>query len=296
MNRSFSLSIRPLFLIVLACLPAWTVIGQAAKAKQARNSKPLVIGSIDEIQSTALGETRSLTIYLPEGYNVKDTVKYPVIYVLDGSPDEDFLHIAGLVQFNSFEWINRVPKSIVVGIGTVDRRRDFTFPTTIATDRQAYPTAGHSDRFIAFLEQDLQPYIASAYKTNGMTTILGQSLGGLFLTEVLLKKPTLFDKYIIVSPSLWWDNGSLLNYSSGLLKRPLPHPIDVYIAVGKEGLTPTATPRVMEVDANLLAEKVKLAGNGSIRLHFDYLPHENHATILHQAVYNAFLSLYPSTP
>ncbi len=71
-----------------------------------QTSKPFVLGVIDEIQSKELGEKRILNIYLPEGYNKDDTTKYPVIYLLDGSADEDFIHIVGLVQFNSFEWIN----------------------------------------------------------------------------------------------------------------------------------------------------------------------------------------------
>ena len=102
--------------------------------------KPFVLGVIDQIQSKELGENRILNVYLPEGYNKNDTVHYPVVYLLDGSADEDFIHIVGLYQFNSFEWINRVPKSIVLGIATVDRRRDFTFPTTIKEDKEKYPT------------------------------------------------------------------------------------------------------------------------------------------------------------
>ncbi|QNN45047.1 alpha/beta hydrolase [Pedobacter roseus] len=264
--------------------------GQTKKQKGASNSKPFVLGVIDEIQSKELAEKRILNIYLPEGYNPNDSTKYPVIYLLDGSADEDFIHIAGLVQFNSFEWVNQVPKSIVVGIATVDRKRDFTFPTKIESDQKKYPTTGHSDRFIAFIGNELQPYIQQKYKTNGAKTIIGQSLGGLLLTEILLKKPSLFNNYIIISPSLWWDNGSLLNEKANLANQPT----QVYIAVGKEGLTPTAIPRVMEVDANLLAEKIKEAKAKNVKVYFDYLPLENHGTILHQAVSNSFRFLYPA--
>jgi uncharacterized protein len=255
-------------------------------------TKPFVLGVIDEIQSKQLGEKRTLNIYLPGGYNPSDSIKYPVIYLLDGSADEDFIHIVGLVQFNSFEWINRVPKSIVVGIATVDRRRDFTFPTTIADDQKKYPTTGHSDKFIAFIEKELQPYINTKYKTNNDRTIIGQSLGGLFATEVLLTKPTLFNRYIIVSPSLWWNNGSLLDRGSDLLTESFLQPTAIYIGVGKEGLTPTKIPRVMEVDANLLAEKIKATKSKQVNAFFDYLPQENHATILHQAVSNSFKVLF----
>jgi len=259
----------------------------------AQNSKPFVLGTIEEIQSKELAEKRILNIYLPEGYNPKDTTKYAVTYLLDGSADEDFIHVVGLYQFNNFDWINRVPKTIVVGIATVDRKRDFAFPTTIEGDKKRYPTTGHSDKFISFIEKELQPYIEKKYKTNGSKTIIGQSLGGLLATEVLLKKPTLFNYYIIISPSLWWDNGSLLNQSSTILQENFSQKTNIYIAVGKEGLTPTEIPRVMEVDANLLAEKIKSTKSKTVNTYLDYLPEEDHATISHQAIFNALRALYP---
>ncbi|SNR62295.1 alpha/beta hydrolase [Flavobacterium sp. ov086] len=266
---------------------------QAKKSKETETSKPFVLGVIDEIQSKELGEKRILNIYLPEGYNADDATKYPVIYLLDGSADEDFIHISGLVQFNSFEWINQIPKSIVVGIATVDRRRDFTFPTTLETDQKRFATSGHSDQFIAFIEKELQPFIDKKYRTTNSKTIIGQSLGGLLETEILLKKPTLFNKYIIVSPSIWWNNGSILNLDSPIFQENFNQQTDIYIAVGKEGLTPTEIPRVMEVDANLLAEKIKASKSKNIKVYFDYFPQENHATILHPAVSNSFRFFYP---
>jgi len=241
-----------------------------------------------------LGEKRVLNIYLPEGYVKNDRVRYPVIYLLDGSADEDFIHIVGLVQFNNFEWIKRVPKSIVVGIASVDRRRDFTFPTSIQDDKKEFPSTGHSNKFIAFLEKELQPFIEKKYNGSGNRTIIGQSLGGLLATEILLKKPALFNKYIIVSPSLWWDNGSVLNEGSEILGEGYRQETDIYIGVGKEGVTPGTIPRVMEADAKLLFEKFRASRSKNVKVSFDYLPQEDHATIMHQAVYNAFRLIYPA--
>lgn len=285
MNRFFALA----FLLFTSTL----LFSQKTKNKSTETSRPFVLGVIEEIQSKELGENRTLNIYLPEGYNPEENTKYPVIYLLDGSANEDFIHIAGLVQFNSFEWINQIPKSIVVGIATVDRKRDFTFPTTIQNDKTRFPTTGHSDKFIAFIEKELQPFINKKYKTSESKTIIGQSLGGLLETEILLKKPSLFNKYVIVSPSLWWDNGSLLNLDSKILKADFDQPTEIYIAVGKEGLTPTEIPRVMEVDANLLAEKIKASKSKNIKIYFDYFPEENHGTILHPAAANSFKFFYP---
>ena len=286
MNRFFAL----IFLLICQT----TLFSQKNKTKTVETSKPFVLGVIDEIQSKELNEKRILNIYLPEGYNPAETTKYPVIYLLDGSADEDFIHISGLVQFNSFEWINQVPKSIVVGIATVDRRRDFTFPTTVEKDKSRFPTTGHSDQFIAFIEKELQPFMDKKYKTNESKTIIGQSLGGLLETEILLKKPFLFNKYIIVSPSLWWNNGSILDLDSEILKENFSQKTEIYIAVGKEGLAPTAIPRVMEVDANLLTEKLKESKSKNIKVYFDYFPEENHGTILHPAVTNSFKFFYPT--
>ncbi|MEL7065410.1 MAG: alpha/beta hydrolase, partial [Bacteroidota bacterium] len=99
---------------ILLCfaLPAW--------AQEPSSITPLSIGEVLRFDSKALDETRILNVYLPQGYRDSIDKSYPVIYILDGSMDEDFLHLAGLVQFGSFPWINMVPQSIVVGIANVD--------------------------------------------------------------------------------------------------------------------------------------------------------------------------------
>src|SRR5688500_10810959 len=110
---------KQLLNVMFALLPI-LVIAQPGDIKGLKNVQPFVLGVIVAIESKELGEKRILNIYLPEGYSTDDTVRYPVIYLLDGSKDEDFIHIAGLVQFSSFEWVKQLPKSIVVGIETVD--------------------------------------------------------------------------------------------------------------------------------------------------------------------------------
>ncbi len=219
--------------IILFLLLALTI------SVNAQDKKPFVLGITEQIKSQQLSETRTLNIYLPEGYD-KDTAHYPVIYLLDGSANEDFIHVVGAVQFLTM--IQAMPRTIVVGIANVDRRRDFTFPTTIDSDKAAYPTTGSSAPFISFLGNELQPYIQNHYRTNSFKTIIGQSLGGLLATEILLKHPELFNDYIIVSPSLWWDSESLLLSTPGMSRYLPNHLINVYVSVGTEG-------PVMEGDA-----------------------------------------------
>ena len=251
---------------------------------QGNNQNPFVLGTVDKIQAIELGENRILNIYLPEGYSSDSAITYPVIYLLDGSANEDFIHIVGLVQFLTM--INKMPASIVVGIANIDRRRDFTFPTGIAEDKKNYPTTGSSAKFIRFIEKELQPFVERKYKTNDSKTIIGQSLGGLLVTEILLKKQGLFNNYIIVSPSLWWNNESLLLEAPELLKKQTGNAIKVYVSVGTEG-------KQMEGDAKKLAEILETFGKKNMSISFLFLPNESHLTILHNSVYKGFEILYP---
>jgi predicted alpha/beta superfamily hydrolase len=256
---------------------------QNNKSTQKNAQTPFVLGIVDKIQSVELNETRTLNIYLPEGYSPDSPATYPVIYLLDGSANEDFIHITGVVQFLTM--IEAMPKSIIIGIANVDRKRDFTFPTSVVKDKNDYPTTGSSAKFMAFIEKELQPFIQKKYKTNNSKTLIGQSLGGLFATEVLLEKPWLFDNYFIVSPSLWWDNESLLSNASEKLKKYTGSNIHVYISVGSEG-------KIMESDAKHLAEILQASGKNNLHTDFVPLPDETHLTILHNSIYKGFEILY----
>ncbi|MEP1384469.1 MAG: alpha/beta hydrolase-fold protein [Paraglaciecola sp.] len=241
----------------------------------------LSIGERVVLQSEVLNENRVINVYLPQGYSKALVKDYPVIYLLDGSIEEDFIHIAGLVQFGSFSWVEMLPESIVVGISNVDRRRDFTFPTGNERDKKDFPTTGHSQSFIRFIETELQPYIDAKYRTTSTKTLIGQSLGGLLATEILFKKPDLFDNYIITSPSLWWDDESLLKYTPALYTSKKY----VFIAVGKEG-------EEIERTARELYDKLKVLENENTHLYFEYLKKQDHGDALHLAVYSAFEKIF----
>ncbi len=265
--------IIPLFLVFLS-------FGMLAQ-NNVFSKKPLTIGEIVELKSTVLNENRILNIYLPLEYDKNLEKKYPVIYVLDGTINEDFLHIVGLTQFASFSWINIMPESIVVGIANVDRKRDFTFPTTIKKDKKDFPTTGSSAKFINFLKNEVQPFITKNYQISAVKTIIGQSLGGLLATEILFKNPDLFDNYVIVSPSLWWDNQSLLQLN------PVTYTTkkSIFVAVGKEG-------KIMERDAKNLYKKLKKDNNTSTKVYFEFFENQDHGDVLHLASYNAFVKVF----
>ena len=264
-----------LFFLLLIAGPA---LGQRGAADTV--AKPFVLGTVRTVWSPVLQETRTLNIYLPPSFS-KDSA-YPVIYLLDGSADEDFIHTAGIIQFLTM--LGLMPETVLVGIANVDRRRDFTFPTTVAADKKDFPTTGGSARFINALARDLKPFIEKSYRIKGRGAIVGQSLGGLLAAEILLKNPGMFDDYIIVSPSLWWDKESLLRTKETIPSGTMPP--RTWIAVGKEGAQ-------MEADAKSLAALISRHAPDTMRHFFVPMPQEDHLTILHNSLYRAFRTLYP---
>lgn len=282
-----------IFILATTCL---TNVSFGQSIPPDANNK-FILGNVETLQSAILNETRTVNICLPEGYSPDSSATYPVIYLLDGGADEDFIHIAGLVRYYTTPWIARFPNSIVVGIENVNRRRDFTFTVSnldflskVRFDKALFKDHGGSEKFISFIEKELQPFIQTYYKANEEKTIIGESLGGLLASEILLKRPSLFDTYIIISPSLWWGGESLITEPSALSKNNFTGKLNIYI-----GASNKAEDTLMYNDAFALSQKLAKTGSRNIKVSFDYLPNETHATISHQAAYNAFKLLYPKT-
>lgn len=272
-------------LLLLLAFISFSVQVLAQKETPEINKTPFAIGETIEFTSNILQEKRRLNIYLPASYSKDKERQYPVIYLLDGSKEEDFIHIAGLVQFGSFSWINMMPESIVVGIANVDRKRDFTFPTNNKKDKEEFPTTGASADFIKYLKSEVKPLIGSSYRVTGEQTLLGQSLGGLLATEIFYRNPNLFDNFVIVSPSLWWNDESLL--AEKLHHKDFKG--KVFVAVGKEGAT-------MERIARKLYGKIENGVSEKAQIGFKFYEQQSHGDVLHLAAYDAFSFLFQKEP
>lgn len=248
-------------------------------------ARPLTIGLTDTFRSRLLDETRTINIYLPDGY-ATDTAHYPLILVLDGGIQEDFLSIVGIARYSSQPWVDRIPASIVVGIENINRRKDFTFPVNdlgfldaMGYDKKNFPFYGGSEKYIRFLDEELMPYLEAKYRTAPDRTLIGESLAGLLATEILVERPHMFGRYIIISPSLWWGGGSLITKANESLG-PL-HATSVYLGVPNKDEDKTMYD--MAGDLHKAFSKHR-----DLHVVYDYLADETHATVLYQAVYNAF--------
>ena len=274
---------RIVLLIALSSLHALRATATATAATTA--ATPLAIGDTFLIDSAVLGEQRRINVYVPRvpGVPPGQTAKpLPVLYMPDGGMDEDFLHVAGLLQVGAGNGSSR--PFLLVGIENTERRRDLTGPTTSARDRAIAPRVGGSQRFRQFLRTELMPLIARRYQVTGERAIVGESLAGLFVVETLLLEPDLFDTYIAIDPSLWWNQGALARQLSAA--PPSFKNKALYVA--------TSADAGMVIDG--ADADAAFARSPGLRYRYRAWPAESHATIYHPAALTAFREMLRPAP
>ncbi|MGB9107867.1 MAG: alpha/beta hydrolase-fold protein [Telluria sp.] len=264
-------------LLLCSAYAAFTGAAAAAPASSASSaasaSAPLAIGDTWTIASTALGETRRINVYVPAG--IPPGTPLPVLYMPDGGMLEDFLHVAGLLQVGAGN--GTVRPFLLVGIENTQRRRDLTGPTEVAKDRSIAPVVGGSQAYRNFIRTELMPEVEKRYRVTPERAIVGESLAGLFVVETLALEPDLFDTYVAIDPSLWWNGGRLARQ---LLAHPpaVKGPKTLYVAVSADGQP--------DFDAGAFAASFnKVPGLG---FGFEAWPGESHATVYHPAALKAF--------
>lgn len=255
------------------------------------DGSPIVIGCSFEIPSRVLGDTRRINVYLPEHYGDANRT-FSVLYLLDGGIGEDFLHIAGLAQISAA--YGNGQELIVVGIQGVDRRHDLTSPSTDPADRKLLPTSGGAGQYRKFLAEEVKPWVAAHYRSNGHSAVIGESLAGLFALETLFDEPKTFDDYIVVSPSLWWRGGAVAAGAEALLSRAHFSGQRLFLAFD-DPPPPADKAEKDRVVQDRLEAAFRISNPAGITWHI-VRPGEGHATIYHPAALLALRWLYGAPP
>lgn len=173
----------------------------AQQRSQPATAQALTLGERVTFRSTILGENRTFDVFVPQV--PAPSAGFPTIYTLDG--EVSFVHTVSAASFLGM--LEEMPHAIVVGIHNTDRNRDLTpTPSKPSSAPPEFKTNGGADRFLDFIERELVPYIDGHYGGRGARVIIGHSLGGLLVVHALSARPALFQGYISLEPSLWWDN------------------------------------------------------------------------------------------
>lgn len=182
------------------------------------------------LASAQTGRDYRIQVSLPEGKPPEQG--YPVLYVLDGNIRFPLLEAAR--QTLSRNGIAHAGEPwIIVGIGypgvadldPAARAEDYTPPVPDLTNTgdPSGHAQGGADRFLSFIEDELKPALAAHYPMdNQRQALLGHSYGGLLTLYALLTRPESFSDYLAISPSLWWNQGYLIERYRQWLKQE-PH-------------------------------------------------------------------------
>jgi predicted alpha/beta superfamily hydrolase len=181
---------------------------------------------IRSFHSRFLADDRDISIYLPEAYRAQPRRRFPVFYLHDGQ---------NLFDGRTSYVVNRTWRAhqaadaltcdglieplILVGIANTGLRRMAEYTPT----RDAILGGGEGGRYGRLLAEDLKPHIDKRFRTlpgPQNTALGGSSLGGLITLALGLEYPDIFGKLAVMSPSVWWDNRSLLALVNDAKPRP----------------------------------------------------------------------------
>jgi uncharacterized protein len=185
-------------------------IPPAGTSKVLADPPPMPRVQPGSLKSQVLGEERTYTVYLPDGYDLSQR-RYPVLFLLDGPRHSGYA--TSMAEYLA-RYPEGIPPIIIVDILQQHRSRDMT-PTP---GKENPGDTGGADRFLAFLSKELVPDIQSHYRTRSPLAISGHCLSGLFAIHALLTQPELFDGYITASPCLWWDDSLLVRRANDFFK------------------------------------------------------------------------------
>jgi predicted alpha/beta superfamily hydrolase len=233
-------------------------------------------GKKDSITSAILNQKRYIQVVLPADYKPGSADKYDVIYVTDG--DDNTKTIADIQYFINREGF--MPKVIIVGILNIDRNKDLT-----PTHEEGFGTSGGADKFLAFLKNELIPYINKTYPSDGDNTLFGHSFGGLFVTYALLNEPQVFTSYIAADPSYWWGNGYMISAVAAKLHTLANLGKTLFIS-GREGQG------MKEMAINPMDSLLKKYSPAGFTWKISAYPNETHGTVRMKSIYDGLKFVY----
>ena len=202
-------------------------------------ASPGQLRKFEKYRSRFLPRTRDLIVYLPPGYEENGHSRYPVLYLQDGQNlfDGSTSFIPGMdwhVKDTADQLIGQgtIRPLIIVGIYNTGKWRLGEY--TPSRDKKM--GGGKADRYGQMLLEEIKPFVESQYRTlsgPANTGLGGSSLGGLLSIYLGLRFPQVFGKLAVLSPSVWWNRGWILNFASRVA---LPARPRIWLDVGtKEG-------------------------------------------------------------
>ncbi|MFN7930167.1 MAG: alpha/beta hydrolase-fold protein [Blastocatellia bacterium] len=240
------------------------------------------------------GITYKLYINLPPSY-AEGKKSYPVVFMLDA--DYSFALAKNISEHLSDR--NDLPELVLVAIAydgplqyRLNRTRDYT-PTYVPDGGYGPEYQKHSGgapKFRQFLQTELIPFIEAKYRVTKERTLVGHSYGGLFGSWVLFTQPELFNHYILVSPSLWYDSKLMFHVEQEFAARQRTLSAKVYLTVGSHEVNDE---RDMVRDLQAFTAQIKRRSYRGLALQAQVMDDETHNTIFPLGLTRGLRFIYP---
>lgn len=267
------------YILIMAflCLSLW-VKGQS-------HTTSILPVHIDTVYSDILKEKRPIWVYTP-GFDTSYFSKpaYPVLYVFDG--DGYFASLVTLIQqLSAINGNTVLPQMIIVGIPNTrgHRTRDLS-PTNSSFDK----TSGGGEQFTSFLQTELIPYIDKNYATAPYRTLIGHSLGGLMAINTLINHTGLFNAYIAIDPSMFYDNDGLLKQTGTALQQKDLKGSKLFLGIANTMNPGMDTLQVRKDTSEIthhirsilkLTDNLKKNPSNNLKWAYKYYPDDDHASV-----------------
>lgn len=265
--------------------------------KRMKKDQDINIGKMYSMRSKVLKEERHYWVYLPNSYDGGNKkLRYPVLYLLDG--DAHFQSVSGVLQFMSSA-INgncQIPEMIVVAIPNTNRTRDLT-PTHsnigIAGTEEAFlESSGGGDAFLEFIRDELFAEIDSRFHTLTARILVGHSLGGLLVVHALLAQPEMFQAYIAIDPSLFWDNQLLTQTAEKKIGTIRKLRKSLYISAANSPRVLNNNPLKMRRTIRKFVKTLDSARSSNFRFGFQFFAAEDHGSVPLLSLYHGLLFVF----
>ena len=279
----------------------------ASMVTAAQGNNTAVGKRIDTIHSAILKEDRYIWVHLPKNASTVSSTGFPVVYVLDG--DVLFEEVTNIfTRLYKETGKNISDEVIVVGVGNIWLRyRDYS-ATRISSspwvDEHTAKTTGGGEAFISFLEKELLPHIHVTYPVSSTRILIGHSMGGLAVMNILLKHTSLFDYYAAIDPSMWWDDQKLLKESKVLLSSKTFEKKSLFLAIANtmnkdmdvaQIKTDNSAKTVLIRPSLTLVDYINASIHSKLRFTWKYYPEHHHMTVSSPGMYDAlkyFLKIF----
>jgi predicted alpha/beta superfamily hydrolase len=216
-------TLKTLFITKLITL---LILSQFSICSAQQKKSDFVIGDKISFESKVLNERKTIVVIPPYNYKDRPGEKFPVVYVLD--PGNNLFATFGIVNYYS-DMLKIMPRMIIVGIVSGDREKDY-----LPKPSKEQPTGGGSAKFLRFIQSELVTLIDSTYPASSDRCIIGHSAGGLFALYALENQPELFNSFICIDPSLWYDDQSCTREMPGFLKKNPNMKKSIFISLSNE--------------------------------------------------------------